>query len=91
MVADWFQNGTTEGGMAVNLSIKNVADEVAERLRERARRNHRSLQAELLALLEETTMGRRRSVAEVLAAVRAEHLRTPAEAIAMLREDRDGR
>ena len=29
--------------MAVNFSVKNVSDEVAERLRERARRNHRSL------------------------------------------------
>jgi len=77
--------------MAVNLSIKNVPDEVAERLRRRARRNHRSLQAELLALLEETTATRRRSVGEVLAAVRSEELRTPAEALAMVREDRDGR
>ena len=32
-----------EPGMAVNFSVKNVSDEVAERLRERARRNHRSL------------------------------------------------
>lgn len=77
--------------MAVNLSIKNVTDEVAERLRERARRNHRSLQAELLALLEESTLGKRRSVQDVMAAVRAERLRTPAESVAMVREDRDGR
>jgi len=38
--------------MPVNLSIKNVPDELAQRLRERAARNHRSLQAELMALLE---------------------------------------
>ena len=39
--------------MTVNLSIKNVPDELADRLRERAKRNHRSLQGELLSLLED--------------------------------------
>lgn len=40
--------------MPVNLSIKNVPDDVAEKLRERAKKNHRSLQGELLSLLEES-------------------------------------
>ena len=39
--------------MAVNLSVKNVPDELAEKLRQRAERNHRSLQRELLAILEQ--------------------------------------
>ena len=34
-----------------NLSIKNVPDELVEKLRERAARHHRSIQGELLALL----------------------------------------
>lgn len=38
--------------MAVSFSIKNVPDEVAEALRVRAKRNHRSLQGELMAVLE---------------------------------------
>lgn len=38
--------------MPVNLSIKNVPDALAERLRARAARNRRSLQAELMAMLE---------------------------------------
>lgn len=38
--------------MPVNLSIKNVPDELAERLRARAARNRRSLQAELMAILD---------------------------------------
>lgn len=38
--------------MPVNLSIKNVPDVLAEKLRERAERNHRSLQGELMAILE---------------------------------------
>jgi hypothetical protein len=38
--------------MPVNFSVKNVPDDTAEALRLRARRNHRSLQGELLAILE---------------------------------------
>jgi plasmid stability protein len=39
--------------MAVSLSIKNVPDDVVERLRARAARNRRSLQGELLDLIEQ--------------------------------------
>lgn len=39
--------------MAVNLSIKDVPEAVAERLRRRAARNHRSLQGELMAIVEQ--------------------------------------
>ena len=38
--------------MAVSLSIKHVPNKVVERLRARAARNHRSLQGELLDLIE---------------------------------------
>jgi plasmid stability protein len=34
-----------------NLSIKNVPDDLLNKLRERAMRNHRSIQGELMALL----------------------------------------
>lgn len=39
--------------MTVHLSIKDVPDDVAERLRQRAARNHRSLQGELMAIVEQ--------------------------------------
>lgn len=39
--------------MSVNLSIKNAPDDVVERLRQRADRHHRSLQGELLAIIED--------------------------------------
>lgn len=39
-----------------NLSIKNVPEPVVESLRQRARRNHRSLQGELLALVTQSTI-----------------------------------
>ena len=38
--------------MEVNLSIKGVPGELAERLRARAARNHRSLQGELMQIIE---------------------------------------
>ena len=41
--------------MPVDLSIKQVPDDVTERLRQRAKRNHRSLQGELRAILDEVT------------------------------------
>lgn len=38
--------------MTVNLSIKNVPEALADKLRARAERNHRSLQGELMAIIE---------------------------------------
>lgn len=79
--------------MAVNLSIKNVPEELAEQLRERAKRNHRSLQGELLAILEEAAMGvpKRLALKDAYLKVKELSLRTESEAVAMIREDRDAR
>jgi plasmid stability protein len=67
--------------MAVNLSVKNVPEALAAKLRERAERNHRSLQGELMAILEiaasEPQVGRANgpdSAYEVGAAPRADGL-----------------
>jgi len=43
-----------------NLSIKDVPETLAEALRQRAARNHRSLQGELMALLEESVADKNR-------------------------------
>ena len=78
--------------MPVNLSIKNVPEHLAERLRERASHSHRSLQRELMVILQEAvTRPRRLSIEQVLQRVRNLELRTPSEAAAMVREDRDAR
>jgi plasmid stability protein len=78
--------------MPVNLSIKNVPDEIAEELREKAARNHRSLQGELMAIIEEAA-GKESPLtpSEFLAGIRTLGLRTPAESRSMVREDRDAR
>lgn len=78
--------------MPVNLSIKNAPDNVVERLRQRAARHHRSLQGELLAIIEEAMeTDRELSPRELLAEVRHLGLSTPAEAAAIIRADRDRR
>lgn len=50
--------------MPINLSIKNVPETVAEALRTRAAHNHRSLQGELMAILEHAVMGAAQAAAE---------------------------
>jgi antitoxin FitA len=78
--------------MPVNLSIKNAPDDVVKRLRARAARHHRSLQGELMAIIEEAVgPARRLTPEEVLSRVRLLGLSTPEGAAAMVREDRDGR
>lgn len=77
--------------MSVNFSIKNVPDEWVKRLRERARRHHRSLQRELMVILEEALFPNRLTVEEAYRKIRALGLRTADESTDLVREDRDGR
>ena len=78
--------------VAVNLSIKNVPDELAASLRARAARNHRSIQGELMVILEEALASERRLDArELLGRVRKLKLTTGDEATRIVRADRDGR
>ncbi len=77
--------------MPVNLSIKNVPDQLAELLRQRAAAHHRSMQGELLAILENAVVPSATSLtaAAVLAKVRDDGVSTPAEAVDLIRADRD--
>ena len=56
--------------MAVNLSIKNVPDSLAEALRTRAEQNHRSLQGELMSILERAVAARESEGANIVAPAR---------------------
>ena len=78
--------------MAVNLSIKNVPDDVTIKLRQRARKHHRSLQGELLAILEET-LSEEPSLTplQLLSEIRRKGLKTPSESARFVRADRDAR
>jgi plasmid stability protein len=78
--------------MAVALSIKNVPDDVVERLRARAARNRRSLQGELLDLIEQAadelpTISAR----DVYQRIRKLKLPSGESSTAIIRETRDAR
>jgi plasmid stability protein len=79
--------------MGVNLSIKNAPEDVVQRLKERAAKNHRSLNGEVLSILEEATlMQRTLSVDEAIEKIRA--LRLPKggpKGVDLIRADRDSR
>jgi plasmid stability protein len=78
--------------MPASLSIKNVPDHVIERLRARAARNRRSLQGELLDLVERAadevpTVSAR----DVYARIRTLNLPAGENSATIIRELRDGR
>ena len=75
----------------MNLSIKNVPEELVRRLKERAKANHRSLQGEVLATLEASSAvpPRRKTIREVGEEARKLNLPSVSEAAALVRMDRD--
>ncbi|MGD8360295.1 MAG: Arc family DNA-binding protein [Gemmatimonadota bacterium] len=78
--------------MPVNLSIKNVPEALAQRLRDRAARAHRSLQGELMAILQEAVDGPDPlTPSEALERIRTWGLETKASAAEIIRRDRDAR
>ena len=74
----------------MNLSIENAPDHIVARLRERARRHQRSLQSELLSIIE-TAIREDQPVApsEFVVERRRLGLETPCESVEILRADRD--
>lgn len=79
--------------MGVNLSIKNVPAGKVELLKQRAKANHRSLQGELMAIIDEAsravTPQKAVTIRELWESGRKLGLRTPSESVRMIREDRD--
>ena len=78
-------------GVPVNLSVKNVPDELVERLRKRAKRHYRSLQDELMAILEEATGPERLSLGKAERRLSALNFKSSNDSIAWVREPRDAR
>ncbi len=78
--------------MSVNFSIKNVPEPLADAVRARAERSRRSLQQELLVILEEAVgVPKSLTPSELLAELRAMGVSSPADSVAMVRADRDAR
>lgn len=82
-------NRIHNGSMPVTLSIKNVPDRIAQQLRKRAARNHRSLQGELMAILEDAAQ-LPITIEELAAYGRKLGFPRRNESAAMIRELRDG-
>lgn len=76
------------------LHVRNVPEPMYQRLRQRAQRQHRSLSAEVINLLEGALERQERSPEEILASLRGRPRFRPAAAgapdsTALLREDRE--
>jgi len=59
------------GYLMPNISLKNLPKDIHRRLKERAKRNHRSLNSELIACLQEAVMPKRIDPGEAAEAIRA--------------------
>ena len=78
------------GAMPVALSIKDVPDHLARALRERAARNHRSIQGELMHILEQAVEERSFDVRAFVKRLERHRLpRTKNESMAAIRRARD--
>ena len=73
----------------VTLSVKKVPADLAKRLKARAALHHRSLQGELMAILDDAS--RQMTVDDLAALASRIGLRTPAESMRLVRDARDGR
>lgn len=56
--------------MATNFTLKNIPDDLYEKVKERAERNHRSINGEIISLLDAATSPRPMDVDEMLAKAR---------------------
>lgn len=74
----------------VTLSIKRVPEKLLKRLKRKAALHKRSLQGELIAVLEEATSPARLTVDELWQAV-GRYRPVPGDSVKMIREDRDAR
>lgn len=76
--------------MAQNISVKKVPDEIVLGLKARAQLHHRSLQGEVLSILEAVVLPKRKlSIDEVDAEVKRLGIKTTSNSTQIIREDRD--
>ncbi len=77
--------------MPTNLSIKKVPDKLMAHLRRQAKAHHRSLQGELLSIIEASAREEHILTPKtVLEKIQRAGLRSPSESVSMIRKDRDG-
>ncbi len=74
--------------MPVTLSIKNAPDDIVARLRERAAKNHRSLQGELMAIIEAAATVPMKPL-DILEKARRLGMQSAESSVDLIRADRD--
>lgn len=74
-----------------NLSVKNVPEDILISLRAQANRNHRSLQGELIEILEDAVRPKKLTAVDVHRMVVESGVKTEGDSVRMIREDRDAR
>ena len=72
-----------------NISVKNVPDDMMEKLRKRAKRHHRSVQGELMVILEEATGPVKLTIEQANAVLKAIGLHTGDDSTSWIRDLRD--
>ena len=77
--------------MAVSLSIKAVPNDLAQALRRRAARNHRSIQGELMHILEAAVRPQPFDAEDFVRRIKAVGAASPAESTEIIRQARDSR
>jgi len=77
--------------MPINVSVKNVPDNIVDKLRKRAKRHHRSLQGALVAILEEATESTFLSIDEAEERLNTLGFKTRDESTNWVREVRNAR
>ena len=77
--------------MTLTLSIKKVPESVVKRLKRRAVKHKRSLQGELMAVLEEATSPTHLTIDELRETVRRFGPPIPGDSAKIIRADRDAR
>ncbi len=77
--------------MTVSLSIKDVPDDLAQALRDRAAGNHRSVQGELMHILETAIRPRPFRAGELWREIQALGFTTPGDSVEIIRQSRDER
>jgi plasmid stability protein len=77
--------------MMAQVLVRDLEDEVVERLKQRARRSGRSLEAELRLILQQAAVGWSPDVLANIERIRARFAgRTLSDSAELIREDRDG-
>jgi plasmid stability protein len=76
-----------------SLTLKNIPEQKLELLKRKAQEHHRSLQGEMMHLIDEAlnTPSAKLTLEEVYAKVKALGVSSPNESTRMIREDRDAR